>query len=81
MTLSVLVHLKMNARCTSLHGVCWQWGINHTGPRNCAGGGGHIANYLYPWKLILDATDLLTAAAESFCFFFKKKETEKRVFY
>lgn len=71
MNLSVQVPLKMNARHTSVCDVCWQRGINHTGPRSCAGGGEHIANYLYPWKLILDTTDLLTAAA---VFLFKKKK-------
>ena len=73
MNVSVRVPLKMSARHTSVCDVCWQWEINHTGPRSCAGRGEHIANYLYPWKLILDTTDLLTAAAESFCLKKRKK--------
>lgn len=39
----------------------WQWEINHTGPRSSADGREHRANYLYPWKLTLDATDLTVA--------------------
>lgn len=55
----------MEARHTFVCDEHWQWEINHTGPKSSAGGQERRANYLYPWKLILDTTDL-TAAAESF---------------